>query len=97
MLAYYECGPEVYDLKKKMIHEVLMQYFDEPFFNQLRTLEQLGYIVFCNISSYRDILGARFIVSSAKYSAEYCLNSLYQFLHEHKEKIRTITEEDFKQ
>ena len=35
-----------------------MQYLDEPTFNQLRTIEQLGYVVFARNVSHRDVLGA---------------------------------------
>ena len=34
-----------------------MQYLDEPTFNQLRTIEQLGYVVFARKSDYRDVMG----------------------------------------
>ena len=33
LLSYFEFGPELMDLRSKMIHEVVMQYLDEPCFN----------------------------------------------------------------
>lgn len=39
LISYFEVGPEDTDLKTKLIHAVAMQYLDEPFFNQLRTIE----------------------------------------------------------
>lgn len=62
LVSYFEFGPEGYDLRSKMIHEVVMQYLEEPTFNQLRTIEQLGYVVFARTSSYRDVMGAQFII-----------------------------------
>jgi len=50
------------DVRSKMTLEVLMQYLDEPCFNQLRTKEQLGYVVFSSSCNNRDIMGARFLV-----------------------------------
>ena len=96
LVSYFEVAPELFDLKTKMLNEVMMQYFDEPFFNQLRTIEQLGYVVFSRVTSYRDILGVGFIVSSAEYSAEYCLNSLHKFLADYAEKIKSVTDDFFK-
>lgn len=39
LVTYFEVGLEGTDLKTKMIHQVVMQYLDEPTFNQLRTNE----------------------------------------------------------
>jgi secreted Zn-dependent insulinase-like peptidase len=45
VITYFEDVLEAFDLKGKLIHDVVMQYVNEPTFNQLRTIEQLGYIV----------------------------------------------------
>ena len=45
LVSYFEGGSYLTDLRKKMIHQVVMQYLEEPTFNQLRTIEQLGYAV----------------------------------------------------
>jgi insulysin len=57
VFSYFEAGVEGKDLRKKLIHRVVMQYLDEPTFNQLRTIEQLGYVVFARNCTYRDIMG----------------------------------------
>lgn len=62
LVTYFEHGLEGSDLKSKMVHDVLMQYLDEPTFNQLRTIEQLGYVVFSRPSTYRDVMGTQFII-----------------------------------
>jgi insulysin len=41
-----------------------MQFMQEPTFDQLRTKEQLGYVVFCQPYSARDILSAWFLIQS---------------------------------
>jgi secreted Zn-dependent insulinase-like peptidase len=79
-----------------MLHQVTMQYLDEPTFNQLRTIEQLGYVVFARKSDYRDVMGTQFIIQSPKYSSEYIVNSLNTFLDNQREKVKTLSEEDFK-
>jgi secreted Zn-dependent insulinase-like peptidase len=59
-VAYFEAGsyftPEL--LKKKLIHQVVMQFLEEPTFNQLRTIEQLGYVVYSRRCTYRGVMGA---------------------------------------
>lgn len=46
LISYFEDKLEENDIKNKLIHEVVMKYLEEPTFNQLRTIEQLGYVVF---------------------------------------------------
>ena len=57
LVSYFEVGLENLDIHTKMLHQVTMQYLDEPTFNQLRTIEQLGYVVFARKSDYRDVMG----------------------------------------
>ncbi len=76
-----------------------MQYLEEPTFNQLRTIEQLGYVVWARRCTYRGVHGAQFIVQSPKESCEYIVNSLNTFLASMYDKVHnpeTFTEEDFK-
>ena len=74
-----------------------MQYLDEPTFNQLRTIEQLGYVVVARRCEYRDIVGTQFLIQSPKESSEYIVNSLNNFLATMREKVKNeLTEEEFK-
>lgn len=96
LVTYFEVGLEGTDLRTKMLHQVVMQYLDEPTFNQLRTNEQLGYVVLSRKCEYRDVMGAQFIIQSPKESSEYIVNSLNNFLNTMREKVQVLTEEDFK-
>lgn len=73
-----------------------MQYLDEPTFNQLRTIEQLGYVVWSRRCQYRGISGAQFVIQSPKESCEYIVNSLNNHLSQMKEKVMNFTDEEFK-
>jgi insulysin len=76
-----------------------MQFLEEPTFNQLRTIEQLGYVVFARKCCYRGVHGTQFIIQSPKESCEYIVNSLNAFLASMHEKVHSaegFTEEDFK-
>ena len=96
LVSYYEVGLEGTDLRQKMIHQVVMQYLDEPTFNQLRTNEQLGYVVLSRKCEYRDVIGAQFLIQSPKESSEYIVNSLNNFLNTMKERVAQLNEEEFK-
>jgi insulysin len=96
LITYFEAGLEGNDIRGKLLHQVVMQYLDEPTFNQLRTIEQLGYVVFARNCTYRDVMGAQFIIQSPKQSCEYIVNSLNTFLEKTREKVREITDEEFK-
>eukprot|EP00753_Platysulcus_tardus_P022606 PLAT9806.1.p1 GENE.PLAT9806.1~~PLAT9806.1.p1 ORF type:complete len:1049 (+),score=595.91 PLAT9806.1:117-3263(+) len=66
------------DLSARM--SVVAQLLKEPFFDQLRTKEQLGYLVFSGTLSVRHVLGVRFILQSAKKDASYMDDRIERFL-----------------
>lgn len=72
-----------------------MQYFDEPFFDQLRTKQQLGYVVFSRGINNRDVLGNQFLVQSAKRSCEYLIHCINNFLIEQREEVKKLTDDQF--
>lgn len=59
---------------------VLVDLLKEPCFNQLRTQEQLGYIVDAQFVSTAKVIGAAIQVQSSKYSADYLESRINQFL-----------------
>ena len=73
-----------------------MQYLNEPTFNQLRTIEQLGYVVSSGRTNKIGLSGCRFVVQSPKESCEYIVNSINKFLDSVNQKIaEEFTKEDF--
>ena len=56
-LTYYEIGTIKGDYRQNYINEVMMQWLNEPFFDDLRTKQQLGYVVFSRSYNTRDVLG----------------------------------------
>lgn len=69
---------------------------DEPTFNQLRTIEQLGYVVFSRPSNLRDLNGLWFLVQSPSKSCEHIVNSLGDHLDTMRKKVKELSDEDFK-
>ena len=72
-----------------------MQFLNEPFFNELRTQQQLGYVVFSRAVNTRDVLGAQFMVQSPKRSCEYIVNSINDFLITMRELVKNLSDEEF--
>jgi len=96
LVSYYQYGLEKNDLKSKLLNDVLMQYMDEPTFNQLRTIEQLGYVVFSKTASHRDVIGSWFLIQSPKMGCAHIKNSLNKHLATMRQKVIDLTDEDFK-
>jgi insulysin len=94
-VTYYEVGVQGDDLMAKLTNSIVMQYLSEPFFNELRTQQQLGYVVFSRAVNTRDVLGAQFIVQSPKRSCEYIVKAVNDFLVEMRSKIATLSVEEF--
>ena len=59
---------------------VLFHLLKEPAFNQLRTQEQLGYIVSSSLSPINKILGGKFVIQSSKFGPEYLESRINNFL-----------------
>lgn len=94
-LTYYEVGPIGDDSKEKLINDIVMQCLDEPFYADLRTKQQLGYVVYCRALKVEDTNGNVFCVQSPQKSAEYIVNSINTFLVLYRDKIKNMTDEEF--
>ena len=70
---------------------------EEPLFNQLRTLEQLGYNVFCLMRDTFGILGYSITVctQATKYTTEHVDDRIEQFMESFNELVLKMTEEEF--
>lgn len=74
---------------------LLGQLFKEPCFNQLRTVEQLGYLVFSGVERQGCVLCFRIIVQSSTRSAQYLAERIEAFLKKFKDILATMTAEEF--
>lgn len=95
-ITYYEVGmPDESDIKKRLTNFVVMQFLQEPFFNDLRTQQQLGYVVFSKACAQRDVIGVQFMVQSPTKSCGYITNAINNFLAELKEKAEQMSDKEF--
>ncbi|KAI1267360.1 peptidase M16 inactive domain-containing protein [Xylariaceae sp. FL1019] len=74
--------------------QLLDQIIHEPAFDQLRTKEQLGYIVFSGLRGSATTYGFRFIIQSEK-TSEYLESRIESFLLAQATAVREMTDEVF--
>mmetsp|Transcript_1318 Transcript_1318/g.1693 ORF Transcript_1318/g.1693 Transcript_1318/m.1693 type:complete len:895 (-) Transcript_1318:261-2945(-) len=97
LLSVMETGMVEDNVKTKLLNQVTMQYISEPFFSDLRTAQQLGYVVHSNHTNHRDFLGSLFLIQSPTKSCEYQARAVNKFLVEFRKKMQDLTDEEFKQ
>jgi insulysin len=80
------------DIRAKL--QLLGQMTDEPCFNQLRTIEQLGYVVFSGPSFLDVWSGYRILIQSEK-DCRYLEGRIEHFLNTFEEMLNNMSEEEF--
>ncbi|ODQ63961.1 hypothetical protein NADFUDRAFT_28003 [Nadsonia fulvescens var. elongata DSM 6958] len=81
--------------RDRALVELLGQIGQEPAFNQLRTKEQLGYVVFSGVRTTRTTLLYRVLIQSER-TTDYLEERIDAFLNKLEKILRTQTEEEFK-
>ncbi|XP_043528977.1 nardilysin-like [Frieseomelitta varia] len=94
VMNYYQS--EVSSIRLLVIIELLIMIMEEPVFNQLRTLEQLGYNVFCLLKDTFGILGYTVTVytQADKYSTEFVDQRIEAFLEMFNNILKETSEDD---
>ncbi|RLV89243.1 A-factor-processing enzyme [Spathaspora sp. JA1] len=83
------------DSKYRVLTDLLATIIKEPCFNQLRTKEQLGYVVFSGVRLGRTSLGFRILVQSER-TSDYLEYRITEFLNQFGKYINEkLTDEDF--
>lgn len=90
---YIQCG--VQSDRANVFIDLVAQVLTEPCYNQLRTREQLGYIVFCGPRRANGVQGIRFIVQSARHPAE-VEERIECFLDGMREQLASMPAEEFR-
>lgn len=80
------------DLRAKIL--LIAQMTDEPAFNQLRTIEQLGYVVFSGASLVESWAGYRILIQSER-DCRYLEGRIEHFLSDFEKRLDEMSEEDF--
>lgn len=93
-LEYYLHVGDKGDRKIRAKTQLLDQILHEPAFDQLRTKEQLGYIVFSGLRGCSTTYGFRFIIQSERKS-EYLESRIDSFLTQQLAALQELTDADF--
>lgn len=65
--------------RQRILNELIAQILHEPCFSRLRTIEQLGYVVFSGTRETRTTFGLRFLIQS-EYPTFYLLMRINKFM-----------------
>ena len=93
-------NPELYEqyLKYTIISDMIFYIFNELFYDELRTQQQLGYDVSFSSDGYGVILGIKFYISSSKYDPDEILEHINKFIIKHDlNKEENFTDENYEQ
>ncbi|KHJ91249.1 peptidase M16 inactive domain protein [Oesophagostomum dentatum] len=90
----YQAGVQA--TKQNALVELLVQLLREPAFNQLRTLEQLGYIVWTGSRLSSGTLGLQFIVQGPK-NPDFVLERIEAFLDKSRDEIVKMPDSEFEE
>lgn len=93
IVSYFQYGPSV-SLYQELIHQLVFQTLEEPCYDFLRTKEQLGYLVYISSWNLRNVMGGKFVIQSAKYTPEYLLAKIHEFIRDMKTKTDALSDED---
>lgn len=90
---YLQVGSNMdYDLRAKV--QLLSQMTDEPAFDQLRTKEQLGYVVWSGTRPSATMTGYRVLIQSER-PPDYLESRIDAFLAKFKKDLADMSQEDF--
>ncbi|XP_018441552.2 nardilysin-like [Raphanus sativus] len=93
---YYQIEPEeAQSTRMKAILDLFNEIIGEPFFNQLRTKEQLGYVVECGPRLTYRVHGFCFCVQSSKYGPTHLLGRVDNFIKDIEALLEQLDEESF--
>ena len=88
----YLGNPQDVVLRAKQL--ILAQMIDEPTFNQLRTIEQLGYVVFSGYTAGITYAGFRILVQSER-DCNYLEGRINHFLTRFETTLREMSDDEF--
>ncbi|CAH8339714.1 unnamed protein product [Eruca vesicaria subsp. sativa] len=93
---YYQIEPEeTQSTRMKAMLDLFNEIIGEPLFNQLRTKEQLGYVVRCGPRLTYRVYGFFFCVQSSEYGPVHLLGRIENFIKDIETLLEQLDEESF--
>lgn len=90
--VYFQCGMQ--ETRQNVALELMCQIFNEPAFNQLRTKEQLGYLVRCYVRRSNGTQGLQFVIQGENHP-QYLDSRIESFLDSMSNHLEDLKEETF--
>ena len=93
-IEYYVQIGNVMDLRLRALLQMFAQITEEPAFNQLRTKEQLGYVVWSGVRPAATMMGYRVLIQSER-DPDFLEKRIDAFLLKMRGQINEMSAEDF--
>lgn len=93
-IEYYIQVGHVMDLKQRACLQLFAQIAEEPAFDQLRTKEQLGYVVWSGVRPAATMMGYRILIQSER-NPDYLETRINTFLDQMKTHLNEMSADDF--
>lgn len=91
---YFQVNNSLSDVRQRTLTDLLETIMHEPCFNQLRTKEQLGYVVFSGVRLSRTAIGFRVLIQSERLTA-YLEYRIEEFLRGFSDYVKDLSTEQF--
>lgn len=92
---YYQVGPGNH--QQRVTLELLQRVIEKPFYHQLRTIEQLGYLVWSGYQQYHNVDGFYFIIQSSVKDPVYLESRIEEFVTSFEKSLMDLSTEEFRQ
>lgn len=93
--SFYQVGPK--STEQTVALDMLQQVLEKPFYSQLRTLEQLGYLVWSGYQVVNKVEGLYFVIQSNSKDPVYLESRIVHFLAGFKKTLANLSEKEFDQ
>ncbi|ODV93679.1 hypothetical protein PACTADRAFT_51446 [Pachysolen tannophilus NRRL Y-2460] len=93
-IEYFIQFDEIKDMQKLALADLVAQVTHEPCFNELRTKEQLGYVVFSGVKKTRTTFGYRILIQSER-TTDYLEFRIVEFLQKFRAMLSEMSSEKF--
>jgi secreted Zn-dependent insulinase-like peptidase len=93
--VYIQVGKD--NLQDRVMMDLLMHMINEPLFDQIRTKDQFGYDVYCDVRWSYGIIGCIFGVTTNSKSAADVIQRIDSFLTQFRQDIVDMEQDDFQE
>ncbi len=90
---YFQAGPET--IRQSVALDLIHQMIEKPFYHKLRTIEQLGYLVWSGYREAAKVDGFMFIIQSNAKGPVYLQSRIESFITDFHRQMDQMTEDEF--